>query len=221
MSAFIQAIRKEYEGLRKAQPCLGYIPAGGIDFVTNIAKVVRVPSSTLQTPDKGYLEYKEVPLPARIEGIFSAIQNVLGQDVGVMVGFKGGNQAFPYIINYVNIAHAVTTREDYKVGPNRSGALTDKLLSPGSPSMMGAISTPVPTVGEPMTSQTSMPPDPPPVKRLRPVPTLPNSDGTMESPYLPRNSDKSKTNILNRSQTLLNKSNQAHILYKELTGKLK
>lgn len=83
-------------------PVQGYIPEDGINFGDNIC-TVRIPSphGGIHPGDSGnpnYIELKAVPLPFYV-GVLVAWDHLLKRGSrAVLVGFKGANMAFPYII---------------------------------------------------------------------------------------------------------------------------
>ena len=95
----------------KTDPVQGYIPSEAstdgtkaIDEKNHIC-TVRIPNphgglNPADTTNQGYIELKGVPLPWYQQGIIGDLLALLnGGDRGVLVGFKGGNMAFPYIIS--------------------------------------------------------------------------------------------------------------------------
>ena len=90
-----------------SHPIQGYIPEGGVD-VANSLCTVRVPNphggiNPNNSNTGNYLELKGVPLPFFV-GIFIAWEHALKLgDRGVLVGFKGANMAFPYIISLLSL----------------------------------------------------------------------------------------------------------------------
>src|SRR5438552_19172153 len=89
---------------QKTDPVKGYIPKGGIDEKNHIC-TVRIPNphgglNPADTSTGNFIELKGIPLPWYQQGIIGDLLALLnGGDRGVLVGFKGGNMAFPYIIS--------------------------------------------------------------------------------------------------------------------------
>jgi hypothetical protein len=144
------------EGLRSfTHPVQGYIPDGGVDEANNIC-TVRIPNphGGIHPGEDGggnYIELRAVPLPFYFKGIIGGILDLFqggvgGQGRGVMVGFRGGNMAHPFIMHPISMVHAavdapkqsVDERVPQTVNRLKNPAGTHKLVPP-------SVSTPVST----------------------------------------------------------------------------
>lgn len=96
----------------KTDPVQGYIPSEplpdgskAINESTNTC-IVRIPNphGGMHPGDNNsgsYIELRDVALPFYFKGLIGGLLSLLtgGGDRGVLVGFKGGNMAFPYIVS--------------------------------------------------------------------------------------------------------------------------
>ncbi|HYT42921.1 MAG TPA: hypothetical protein VEP90_11275, partial [Methylomirabilota bacterium] len=96
----------------KTDPVQGYIPSEKLADNTSAINeksntcTVRIPNPhggmhTGGNSAGAYIELKNVALPFYFKGFIGGLLSLLtgGGDRGVVVGFKGGNMAFPYIIS--------------------------------------------------------------------------------------------------------------------------
>lgn len=124
------------QGLKsQTHPVQGYVPKGGITGATFArwqAGEVRVPNphGGSDPGQPGYISYFNIPLPRGLNGFFDAFVEMVAQrEVGVLVGFRGGNMSFPYIIQFLRLAPEDTpphTRE-------RQGSVGAKFNTKRSP----------------------------------------------------------------------------------------
>lgn len=118
MNRFSEAVVAEVaRGLKSVtHPVQGYVPRGGISG--NDLKPWRWKATEVRIPnphgglDQGqaHLTLSDVPLPRTLEGAFQALAGMVQQqDVGVLIGFKGGSISHPFIIQFLKLDPNETT----------------------------------------------------------------------------------------------------------------
>jgi hypothetical protein len=136
------------EGMRSVtHPVQGYIPEGGVDEANNICSVrIPNPHGGIHPGEDGggnYIELRAVPLPFYFKGIIGGILDLFqggagSEGRGVMVGFRGGNMAHPFIMHPVSMVHAavdapaksVDARVPQTINRLKNPAGTHKLVPP-------------------------------------------------------------------------------------------
>lgn len=133
-SHFRQIVREEMQdGLKQILlPCQGLVtyisPSGKVCTVR-----IPLPRGGVQAgafDDKSYHELENVPMPRSTSGVIDAwlsqLMDALGrkQQPSVLVGFKGGNIQFPYIITFLDLIPTVDTLIKQMV-PDAQGIVTN------------------------------------------------------------------------------------------------
>lgn len=160
---FRKAVHEVVEaGLRGlSQPLRGMIPQGGIENQSWTC-TVQIPNpkggAHPVVPASGgtnYLVYHGVPLPKNADGVIQAILNLVTKAPrAVMVGFKGANLSFPYIINFEGFVHEVTDKPAESVLTRNPGTPQKftTVATPGlwAPLPAGVAGPPIPLAGPPL-----------------------------------------------------------------------
>jgi hypothetical protein len=155
-------------GLRElTQMVHGVVPQNSINRESWTAKV-RIPHphggihpSTNGEPQ--YIELEDVPLPRGPAGIISALSDLVASvDRGCLVGFRGANLSFPYILEFTHIASDLQKdKMDTRV-ENRQPAQADRLSTAATPRP----SVPLPPP-PPVAPPSPTPPAPAAVQKLQ------------------------------------------------------
>lgn len=157
MTHFERAIDARIQaGLREmTQMVHGVVPQGSINRESWTA-TVRIPNphggihpSTNGEPQ--YIELQDVPLPRGPAGIITALSDLVSSvDRGCLVGFRGANMSFPYILEFTHIASDLQKdKMDTRV-ENRQPAQANRLTTAATPRPAGIAPLP------------ALPPPPPP-----------------------------------------------------------
>jgi hypothetical protein len=112
----------------------GYVPNGKINMFTWLAEEVKIPhphAGSQPTTDGGGVTLTNVPLPKSFSGFLMAIKDeVLGVDRAVLVGFKGGRQSFPHIIQFLDPV-APLDKQQHENLQNRNSVQDKRLQTVG------------------------------------------------------------------------------------------
>jgi hypothetical protein len=143
MAGFRDAVREVVSSSMKgvAQTCQGYIVAGTMDKNTHTC-TIRVPNQhggIHPAPYESgnaptYLEHTGIPYPQSPKGFIESLTSTNTTDIACLVGFKGGNVNFPYIINIIDILYPVQSRQAEST-ENRESVTANKFstASPARP----------------------------------------------------------------------------------------
>lgn len=134
MSGFRDAVQQVVSNQVKgvAQTCQGYIVAGTMDKNTHTC-TVRVPNQhggIHPAPYENgnaptYLEHTSIPYPQSPKGVIESLTSTNTKDIACLVGFKGGNVNFPYIINIIDVLYPVQSRQEEST-ENRESVTANK-----------------------------------------------------------------------------------------------
>lgn len=142
---FRKIVRDEVQtGLRQILlPVQGVVTYIAPDGATCSVKIP-LPGGGIQqgafAEDGSYHLLEAVPLPRTPSGLIDAwlaqlMTGIgLGQQPSVLVGFRGGNMHFPFIICFLDLLAPIDTQVKQKV-PDRQGAVTNTLMTKKAPTL--------------------------------------------------------------------------------------